>query len=180
MAKVRLFLISSFKSAKVNSSQFIAKLLLLQHLCDYIILVIYFSIEYMVYFIGRRNGLMDKVMIVDDDVRMLRLLKMYLEGLYDVYPVRGGREALDFLESQTPDVILLDYLMPGLDGVHTLELIRQREQTADTPVIFLTGVTEKDKIQECMEYRPYGYLVKPAAREELISMINRALNEAQL
>ena len=75
---------------------------------------------------------MDKVMIVDDDVRMLRLLKMYLEGLYDVYPVRGGREALDFLESQTPDVILLDYLMPGLDGVHTLELIRQREQTADT------------------------------------------------
>lgn len=36
---------------------------------------------------------MDKVMIVDDDVRMLRLLKMYLEGLYDVYPVRGGREA---------------------------------------------------------------------------------------
>ena len=105
---------------------------------------------------------------------------MYLEGLYDVYPVRGGREALDFLESQTPDVILLDYLMPGLDGVHTLELIRQREQTADTPVIFLTGVTEKDKIQECMEYRPYGYLVKPAAREELISMINRALNEAQL
>ena len=41
----------------------------------------------MVYFIGRRNGLMDKVMIVDDDVRMLRLLKMYLEGLYDVYAV---------------------------------------------------------------------------------------------
>ena len=123
---------------------------------------------------------MDKVMIVDDDVRMLRLLKMYLEGLYEVYPERGGREALDFLESQTPDVILLDYLMPGLDGVHTLELIRQREQTADTPVIFLTGVTEKDKIQECMEYRPYGYLVKPTAREELISMINRALNEAQL
>ena len=98
----------------------------------------------------------------------------------ELFPSKKGREALDFLESQTPDVILLDYLMPGLDGVHTLELIRQREQTADTPVIFLTGVTEKDKIQECMEYRPYGYLVKPAAREELISMINRALNEAQL
>lgn len=110
---------------------------------------------------------------------MLRLLKMYLEGIYDVYPIRGGREALEFLESNTPDVILLDYLMPGLDGIHTLELIRQNRSAENIPVIFLTGVTEKDKMQECMEYKPYGYLVKPVAREELISMINSALNEAQ-
>ena len=123
----------------------------------------------------------DKIVICDDDKDIVRALQIYLSNRnYELLCAYTGREALDFLESQTPDVILLDYLMPGLDGVHTLELIRQREQTADTPVIFLTGVTEKDRIQECMEYRPYGYLVKPAAREELISMINRALNEAQL
>ena len=122
---------------------------------------------------------MSKVLIVDDDARMLRLLKMYLDGVYEVFPIRGGREAVEFLESQTPDVILLDYLMPGLDGVHTLELIRRIETAKNIPVIFLTGVTEKDKMQECMEYNPYGYLVKPVAREELISMINSALGEAQ-
>lgn len=118
---------------------------------------------------------MKKILVVDDDPRMLKLIKNYLEGIFQIIPVRGGNEALLFLDGNEVDLIILDYMMPALDGPHTLELIRQKQGCLETPVIFLTGVTEKSKVKECMEYNPSGYLMKPVAKEELLAMVSEVL-----
>lgn len=111
---------------------------------------------------------MKKILIIDDDPRMLRLIKSYIEDTYEVYPIVGGSAALALLDTIKPDIILLDYMMPALDGPHTMELIRAKEGCSDIPIIFLTGVTEKNKMEECLSQNPEGYLVKPVAKEELL------------
>lgn len=119
---------------------------------------------------------MKKVLLIDDDSRMLKLLQGYLEDSYTVYPVKGGNAALAFLNEHKPDVILLDYMMPALDGLHTLELLRKKEGCERIPVIFLTGVTEKNKMKECLSQGLDGYMVKPVAREELLFKLGEVLD----
>ena len=111
---------------------------------------------------------MKTILLIDDDGKMLKLLKSYLDNLYTVYPVRGGSAALNFLQEKKPDLIILDYMMPGVDGPHTLEMIREIKDCEDIPVMFLTGVTEKVRMMESLSKNPAGYLVKPVAREELL------------
>ena len=85
--------------------------------------------------------------------------------------------SIAFLDENVPDLIILDYIMPALDGPRTLELIRKKTGCEDIPVIFLTGVTDKNKMQECMSQNPEGYLVKPVAQEELLFKIGEILNK---
>ena len=72
-------------------------------------------------------------------------------------------------------MILLDYVMPGEDGPTVLSKIHENPATKDIPVIFLTGMMEKGKIQEALSERPQGYLLKPIEREKLLSTIESVL-----
>ncbi len=113
------------------------------------------------------------VLVVDDDVRMLRMIKKYLENDYDVATAVNGKVALKFLETKHTDLILLDYEMPVEDGPSVLEKIRKDERLKILPVIFLTGVSSKDKIQEVLQLRPQGYLLKPINRQRLLLTIEK-------
>ena len=79
------------------------------------------------------------ILIVDDDVNMLKMLRMFLQEDYKVSIVDSGKLALDFVVKFTPDLILLDYMMPLFDGPHVLEIIRKREESKNVPVLFLTS-----------------------------------------
>lgn len=68
-------------------------------------------------------------------------------------------------------MVLLDYEMPAENGAAVLEKIRSNEKTKDLPVVFLTGVTEKNKIREVLTLKPQGYLLKPIDMEKLSSTI---------
>lgn len=116
------------------------------------------------------------ILIIDDDVNMLKLLRMFLSDDYQVTIVDSGKQALEFIVKHTPDLILLDYMMPLFDGPHLLEIIRKREETRAVPVLFLTSVTEKDKILECLAHNPQGYLIKPISREELLQRVDEVFN----
>lgn len=70
-----------------------------------------------------------------------------------------------------PDLILLDYEMPGWDGKRTLEEIRKDEEIMDIPVMFLTGVADKEHIAAVLGMKPEGYLLKPVEQSKLLSMI---------
>lgn len=115
-----------------------------------------------------------RIMIVDDDVRVARLINKYLED-YEVATAIGGKAAFHFLETKTVDLILLDYEMPGEDGPTVLKKLRANSKTKSIPVVFLTGVASKEKIQEVLRLRPQGYLLKPVVRNKLLMTIENLI-----
>lgn len=115
------------------------------------------------------------ITVVDDDARMLKVLKEYLHEEYDVATAINGKIALKFLESKHTDLILLDYVMPDMDGPEVYEKIRAMENGDSIPIVFLTGMSEKDKIRKVMELKPQGYLLKPVERDRLTSTIKTIL-----
>lgn len=115
------------------------------------------------------------ILIVDDDSRVLRLLKSYLAGRYELATAINGKVAMRFLETKETDLVLLDYEMPTENGPAVLEKIRANEKLKDLPVVFLTGVTEKSKITEVLALKPQGYLLKPVDMEKLSSTIKGIL-----
>lgn len=115
------------------------------------------------------------ILVVDDDPMMLKLIKEHLKDTYAVGTAINGGIALKFLEKKKTDLIILDYEMPGENGAKVLEKIRANEATANVPVIFLTGISDKEKIQKVLTLRPQGYLLKPIEREQLLAVISKTL-----
>lgn len=113
------------------------------------------------------------VLVVDDDPLMLRVIKGHLHEDYDVATAVSGKVAFRFLEKKKTDLILLDYKMPEEDGPAVLEKLRANDATKDIPVVFLTGISEKEKIQKALVMKPQGYLLKPIERDKLLDTIKR-------
>ncbi len=113
-----------------------------------------------------------RILVVDDDSEQLIHIKEILSDYYDVIPVRSGKDAFKFFETHTADLVLLDYLMPEMNGPDVLMKFWNIQNAKDVPVIFLTGVTEKSTvIKTITELKPQGYIVKPAKKSELIAKI---------
>ncbi len=113
-----------------------------------------------------------RILVVDDDTQQLMQIKELLDEFYDVTVVKSGHAALKFLSKKDVDLILLDYVMPEMDGPDVLKAIRADEELQDIPIIFLTGVTEKSVVIETLtELMPQGYVVKPAKKSDLVAKI---------
>ena len=119
---------------------------------------------------------MKHILIVDDDSNVLKMIKNYLSGRYQVATAISGKVAMKFLETRKTDLVLLDYEMPVENGPAVLSQIRSNDKTKDLPVVFLTGVTDKKKIQEVLALKPQGYLLKPIDIDRLSSTIKGILN----
>lgn len=115
------------------------------------------------------------VLVIDDDPRQLTVIKEYLHEQYDVATAISGRIAYRFLEKKQTDLILLDFEMPDENGPEVLQHLRDEKYISDVPVIFLTGATEKEKIQQALALKPQGYLLKPVDREKLIGNLQKFL-----
>lgn len=117
------------------------------------------------------------ILIVDDDVQMLKTIKRHLEDKYDTATAINGNLALRFLQKKHTDLILLDYEMPEMKGPEILEQIRSNPSTQNIPVLFLTGIAEKEKIQLALSLNPQGYLLKPTDRQTLHAKISAILGQ---
>ena len=118
------------------------------------------------------------ILLVDDDTEQLVQIKEQLREFYDVTPVKSGEMAFKYLSRNTPDLILLDYMMPGEDGPSVLRRLKEHEKYADIPVIFLTGMTEKNTvIRTLTELKPQGYVIKPSKKSELVAKIIDVLEQ---
>lgn len=115
------------------------------------------------------------ILVVDDDSSVLKLIKGYLSEQYDVATAINGKVAMKFLENKRTDLILLDYEMPEENGAEVLNQIRSSEKLKNLPVVFLTGVSDREKIQEVLVLKPQGYLLKPIDMERLSSTIEGIL-----
>ncbi len=119
------------------------------------------------------------ILVVDDDKEMLKVLQLFLMDDYQVVIVSSGKQALEYIVKHTPDLILLDYMMPLFDGPHVLEIIRKREASRKVPVIFLTAVSERDQIMQCLQLKPQGYIIKPVSRDELLQRVAEVLEKSE-
>ena len=112
------------------------------------------------------------ILIVDDNPTSLRTLKNVLQDGFKVYMADSGVSALKFLDGRIPDLILLDYEMPVLNGPQFLNIIRERRQFQEIPVIFLTGKSNRETVQEVMNLKPAGYLLKSTPTEDIVKKLN--------
>lgn len=115
------------------------------------------------------------ILVIDDDPHMLKVLKHHLSNKYDVATAVSGAIALRFLQKKKTNLILLDYAMPQMDGPAVLEQLHANQETKDIPVLFLTGASEKDKIQKALSLNPQGYLLKPVDQATLLERIKEQI-----
>mgnify|MGYP001591737935 CR=1 FL=1 len=121
-----------------------------------------------------------KIMIVDDSAMMRGMMKKALErwGTHDVSVAENGARALELLAIDRPDLILLDWNMPKLDGFETLKQIRESPDTAHILVIMVTAQADKTKIVSAIQAGVSNYLVKPVSEAALIEKIQETLRKA--
>ena len=108
-----------------------------------------------------------KILIVDDSAIILKAITDLLSSDYEISTAQSGFSAIRTLVLDKPDLILLDYEMPVCDGRQVLEMIRSEKEIADTPVIFLTGRSDKESIQKVLSLKPAGYLIKTLKPDEI-------------
>lgn len=101
-----------------------------------------------------------KILVVDDSGQVLRNVKSWLEGRYSVTCANSGAMAIKYLTINKPDLVLLDYEMPIVNGKQILEMIRSESEFFDVSVIFLTGKDDKQTVMDVMNLKPDGYLLK--------------------
>ena len=118
-----------------------------------------------------------RILLVDDEPDFLNLTKMRLEHSgYEVLPASGGKEGLQILEREGSDLVLLDILMPDMDGLEVSRHIKRMKHMAATPIIFFTAQNSvADKIRGLKE-GVSDYITKPVDNEELLARIESALN----
>ncbi|MBO7401983.1 MAG: response regulator [Lachnospiraceae bacterium] len=117
------------------------------------------------------------ILVVDDDPVMLKVIKETLKEDFDVATAVNGKVALSFLKAKKTDIIILDYEMPEMSGPEVLMALRKEPATAQIPVLFLTGVTDQEKMKNALTYKPQGYIVKPVSGKKLHETIDMVINK---
>lgn len=119
-----------------------------------------------------------RILVVDDEPRMIQVIRMNLEhDGFEVYEAPSGSKALDKLRDQIPDLIILDVMMPDLDGFETLRLIRE---ISTIPVIMLTAKGEEDDRVRGLELGADDYITKPFSPRELVSRVRAVLRRTEM
>lgn len=115
------------------------------------------------------------ILVVDDEPMNLRIAERMLEKSFRVSCVNSGREALEFLRKEIPQLILLDLHMPELDGFQILRILKEQEDCRDIPVIFLTADNDRDMEVKCFQEGALDFITKPFIAEIMISRVKRIL-----
>ena len=125
----------------------------------------------------RKEGKRLKILLVDDEQSFLELAEIKIERLgYNVVTATTGEDCLKLAEKESPDLVLLDVMMPGMDGGETAQLLLENPKTKDIPIIFLTCViTEREERARLGEIGGHLFVAKPLDTKRLSGAIEKAL-----
>ncbi len=124
-------------------------------------------------------GNQKKLLLIDDDPNLILLVKDYLEFRgYEVITAENGRDALEILESKTPDMIICDVMMPEMDGYSLVSTIRSEPKTSWIPVLFLSAKGQSQDRVKGLNIGADVYMVKPFEPEELVAQVESSLKQA--
>ncbi|RJR33953.1 MAG: response regulator [Desulfobacteraceae bacterium] len=128
---------------------------------------------------SRENGLARKVLIIDDEENHCRLLKKALErkGGFEVISATTGKEGIELARSKKPEIIVMDLVMPGMDGTEVAETLEGDSETSTIPIIFVTGMLTRDEANEQNAASSRGYfMAKPILIDELVHKMKSILS----
>jgi DNA-binding response OmpR family regulator/HPt (histidine-containing phosphotransfer) domain-containing protein len=122
-----------------------------------------------------------KVLVADDDelIRDLLRQRFYRMG-YTVPTVGNGRDALACMQTEQPDIAILDIMMPGMDGLAVLEQAKKNPMTADIPVVILTAKSQQESILQGLESGAYDYITKPFDLDEVVARVSGILRRRKI
>lgn len=120
------------------------------------------------------------VMIADDEEDIKIILSMYLENMgYDIVTAYDGLDALACAKERKPDIILMDIMMPVLDGIEVTRQIKASEELKDIPVVMLTAAAHSGMVEKAMAAGAEDYIAKPFEPEKVHEVIQNILNKSQ-
>ncbi len=120
------------------------------------------------------------VLVVDDEPMTQNLMKMMLEPVgFDVTAAMDGVEALECVKKSLPDVMILDVMMPKMDGLEVCRILRQQPETSNLPIMMFSGKTNFTAEQEGLEAGADCYRFKPIGRADLIETLKSLINQNQ-
>ncbi len=124
---------------------------------------------------------MNLILAIDDEKSTLKLLEVQLmKAGYQVITAPSGKEGLDLARTGNPDLILLDILMPGMDGYEVMRNLKKEETTKSIPIIILTSKSKKEDVVSAMRYGIQDYIIKPHNLPGLVQKIDAALRVGKL
>lgn len=122
------------------------------------------------------NTSMKKILIVDDEPNIVMTLEYtFKKNNFEVFIARDGMEALDILKKEFPDVIILDVMMPLVDGFETLEQIKKDEKLKHCKVIFLSAKNKDSDVEKGMALGADAYLTKPFSIKKVVEKVNELI-----
>lgn len=120
---------------------------------------------------------MKKILIVDDEPNIVMSLEYtFKKNNYEVFIARDGQEALDIVRSNLPDLVILDIMMPMVDGYNTLEQIRKDDQLRHIKVVFLSAKNKESDIEKGMALGADAYLTKPFSIKKIVDEVSELLS----
>ena len=121
---------------------------------------------------------MKKILIVDDEPNIVMSLEYtFKKNNFEVFIARDGQEALELLKDQIPDVIILDVMMPMVDGYATLEQIKKNSRLKNTKVIFLSAKNKESDIEKGLALGANLYITKPFSIKKLLEQVNELVGK---
>lgn len=118
---------------------------------------------------GEENMKRSKVLVVDDQPANVKLITAILKKDYEIIPAYSGKEALEKVDSENPDIVLLDVMMPEIDGYEVCKKIKQEDSTRFTPVVMITALSDVEDRIKAIEVDADEFLTKPINNHELIT-----------
>jgi DNA-binding response OmpR family regulator len=120
---------------------------------------------------------MKRILVVDDEIGALTLIGIMLErGGFEVLKAKNADAALGVLDQETPDLIILDVMMPGMDGIELCRTIRARSATQETPVLILSARGDAESVMRGMDAGASDYLPKPILHHDLVAKVRKMLD----
>jgi len=120
-----------------------------------------------------------QILVVDDEIGALTLIGIMLErGGFSVLKAKDAKSALAVLDTNTPDLIILDVMMPGMNGIELCRVIRERQDTGQTPVLILSARGDAESIMRGIEAGANDYLPKPILHHDLVAKVRLMLGQS--
>lgn len=119
-----------------------------------------------------------RILIVDDDIMTLKILKKYLEEEFEVVTENAGYRFVEKMESYGADLILLDIEMPIVNGLQAFSEMMKNPKMQDVPVAFLSGVSNPELVRDVLLKGAAGYIIKTTPKQELIERVNKIFEKA--